>query len=121
MAFNKEAEKDRKKGTALLPAMGFVLIVAYGVIGYFISPYVQNFLVNRLNANITGSEFRYVVAFAIFIVLVLLTALVYAVAMPRPRDNVKDGDIAKERKAMEQAKLERKARRRKVKKDMNKM
>jgi len=121
MAFNKEAEKDRKKGTALLPAMGFVLIVAYGIIGYIIAPSVQSFLITRLNASIQGAEFRYVVAFAIFIVLVLLTAMVYAIAMPRQRDNVKDGDIAKERKAMTQAALERKARRRKVKKDMKKM
>lgn len=121
MAYNKEAEKDRKRGTALLPAAGFLLIVAFGVISWFLAPIVQNFLVNRLGADIQGQEFRYVVTFAMFIVFVMLTGLVYAIAMPRAKDNVKDGDLVKERKEMERARIERKARRRKIKSDMNKM
>jgi hypothetical protein len=114
MSYNKEAAKDRKKGTALLPAMGFILIVALGVISWFLAPSVQTFLVRRLNADITGPEFRYVVAFAMFIIFVMVVGLLYAIAIPKPRDQVKDMDIAKERKEIQLAKEERKARRRKI-------
>jgi uncharacterized BrkB/YihY/UPF0761 family membrane protein len=122
MSYNKQAEQDRKKGTALLPAAGFILIVALGIVAWFIAPSVQDLLVRRLQVGdaVRAPEFKYVVFGVLFITMVMSVGLIYAIAVPRRRDDVKDGDIAKERKEMTKAIEERKARRRKVKHDMRK-
>src|SRR5689334_1203465 len=120
MSYNNQAEKERKKGTALLPAAGFILIVALLIVSWFIAPSVQNFLIQRMNAGVSGTEFRYVITGGLFMVMAMFVGLIYAVAVPRNRDDVKDGDILKERKAMTKANEERKARRRKMKHEMRK-
>ncbi|NWF68939.1 MAG: hypothetical protein HXY40_07625 [Chloroflexi bacterium] len=120
MAFNKQAEQERKKGTALLPAMGFILIVAFGVIAWFTSAPIRDFLDSRLGANLSGPEMQFVVGLTVFLALLMVSWLVYAIAAPRKRDDVKDADLMKERKAAQAEKDARKARRRKLKHDMRK-
>jgi hypothetical protein len=120
MSYNKEAERDRKKGTALLPAMGFILIVALGIISWFLSDPVRDFIDRRSGADLSGIEMRYLVTFVLFIVFVMLVGLIYTIAIPKKRDDVKDKDLYKERKALELEKQARKERRRQVKRDMRK-
>ncbi len=120
MSYNKEAEKDRKKGTWMLPATGFILIIALGVVSWFISDPVRDFLDQRLGTDLSGQQMQLVIALALFLVLVMFVGLLYAVLIPKRRGDVKDKDIAKERKEMERALLEKKERRRKVKRDMRK-
>jgi predicted membrane protein len=89
--------------SAFLPAMGLILLIAFGVISWVLAPDLLRWTVREFD-GFSGNEFEPIImktAFAalIFLVLTSLTGLAVAIFVPRKRSKVKENDLNKERKA----------------------
>jgi hypothetical protein len=118
MGFNKEDAAMRRRKNPLGPVLGFVLFGCSLAISYVLSEPVRRFLERQTGADLSGDEMRIVIGFAIFIIMVMLSGLLYTVMIPRKKSIVKDLDLVKERKAIDKEREARKARRRQVKKQL---
>lgn len=110
------------------PLIGLILIGAFAAIAYVIGPVVTNALLDNgiLYLEDYGAQYepmKLIVSGAVFFAMALLGALLFAVAAPKskkPGANVTERDLDRERKARNQAELDAKKRRKKVRNEMAK-
>lgn len=101
---------DKKKSSlnAFLPAMGFLMIIALGAVSYVLSAPIQEFLIDNVISDFPAEvEGQYAVAGALFLVLLMLTGMIYAAFAPKPQQRVTEKELKKEK---EEAEAERRAR-----------
>ncbi len=89
--------------SALLPAMGVILLLAYGYVGWALAPELIAWTADEFS-GFSGNEFdenimRTAFAAFIFLVFTSLTGLAVAIFVPRKRSRVNEKDLDKERKA----------------------
>jgi type VI protein secretion system component VasK len=103
---------------AFLPFLGLVLMIVFGVIAWVLAPIVTDILYNNGVLQSLSPEllerFDLISGGMIFMVMVLITALLYAVAAPKPKKMVTERQLDKERKARIAAEVEAKQRKKKV-------
>ncbi len=92
-----EPEK-RQRGSWMLPAMGLLLIISFGVFAYFLGDPVRDFVATRFNvAGIGGSDFEWIFRALIFIALSLIGAMIYAAAAPKRKKTIDERTLVKQR------------------------
>jgi hypothetical protein len=121
MSYNQQAEVERRRGKAWLPLVGFILIVCFGVIAYYLGDPVRDFVDRRAGADLSTPEMLWLVRGVLFLSLVMIGGLLFALFAPRKREDVKDKDIYKDKKAIDAEVLARKERRKKAKRDLKNM
>ena len=98
----KLAETRRRRG--LWPVMGLLLAIALGIISYFLAPTViqltRQLLPQFRTGGIPGDQLRLIFTALTFVVLLLVTALLVAIFMPKKPMLVKESDLKKEREQM---------------------
>lgn len=127
------ANAGKKKSSAKwLPALGFLLIVALGVVSFVLGEPVQKalysslFEANELSRGIgPGSPdsfmqepMKYGVAVVIFVVLVLFMSMLYTIFAPKNRYKVHETGLKKEREENEAQRRKNKLRKQKINKQM---
>jgi hypothetical protein len=109
--------KPKSPISAWIPAIGFITIICFAVIGWAFSEWLLEWAVGRFN-GFNGNELDDLhpdamqFAFGAFIWLFLLCAgaLAVAAAAPRKKSRVKETDLTKEKKDFEREKKRRKKR-----------
>lgn len=96
---------DRKRGRAAYAAVGFILIVAIGVVVFVVTPPLTQYLDQTVlrNYRIPRSELptvQLLVGIILFFLLATVTALIVALLAPKKSINVKETDLIKEREEM---------------------
>jgi hypothetical protein len=117
MGLGKQQEK-LSGARAFWPVLGFLMLVALGVIAWFLAPEAQR-LARRLFPAFTGGELepwqiRAMFAFLVFVVFIGIASAIVAIAAPRRALNVREGDLAKERAHMIKEQTAARKRRRKL-------
>jgi hypothetical protein len=111
------SRKGPKKPTRfgfLRYAFGIAILLIGGVIAYFASLPVKNFIVQRITTIPNTPEIQIAVGIGIFLMVVMVMALVYSVFQPRIPKGVSEHDLDKEKQARLREELAAKRR----KKDM---
>lgn len=115
---NEYSEKMRKKPKSklqpFLPAIGLILIGFFGFVAYMVSAPLHEMLRERLTTDIVQQpEMRYIIAFGIFLILVLILAAIYAaVFAPKRAKEVSEKELEDEKRRREREKLAAKKRKR---------
>lgn len=121
MMTDEDYSLKKAKGTsirAFFPIIGLILIIVFGVIAWILAPIVTD-IVN--NAGLLQGfppelleRFDLISGGLIFMVMMLFTGLLYAVAAPKPTKSVSERDLDKERKARIAGEQEAKVRKKKA-------
>ncbi|HEX2620113.1 MAG TPA: hypothetical protein VHL11_08195 [Phototrophicaceae bacterium] len=91
------------------------MLIIFGVIAFLLGPSVTNILSGFISiAPDQYDTFDWLSRGIVFMVLILITAMVYTVAAPKPKRMVSEHDLDKERKARIKAQEEAKKRQRQV-------
>jgi hypothetical protein len=115
MGFNKERNVTGVR--RYWPVIGFLMLVAIAIISWFLAPEAIA-LTRNIIPRFTGRELPVMTMRIVFTVLLTfllgaLSAAVLALATPKPKDQVREGDMLKEReelvkrKAMERERTRR--------------
>jgi hypothetical protein len=100
MGLNKSDADSVKQGRgALTPLIGGILMACYGAVASVMADPLRDFAARRLGAQLAGPEMLWVSGLVIFLVLSMVTGLIFAAAAPK-RSLVKETDLIKERKLM---------------------
>lgn len=106
----KYAPKKKPWWQPFLPVLGLVMLIVFGGIAYLLSAPLFEFIDSRVAVRL-APQVQFLVAGAIFIVFVLLTAMIYSAFQPKMPKGVSEQDLDKEKK--ERQKEEAAANRRK--------
>lgn len=122
----------KKSSSKWLPVLGLLLIVALAAIAYVVSEPVHETLysvmfeqqearqgIARGSSNsFMQPPMKYGVAVIVFIVLVLFMSMLYTLFAPKPKYNVHEKDMKKERDQKEHERRQEKLRKQKINKQM---
>lgn len=94
-----ETPEEKKKTTinAFLPLFGLVLIIAFGAIAYVLSEPLTTLLRENVDGIPAEQEVQYVVGGVIFLVMLMLSGMMYAMFAPKPQLRVTEAELKKER------------------------
>ncbi|MFQ3566540.1 MAG: hypothetical protein SNJ59_06040 [Aggregatilineales bacterium] len=110
------AEKKRFRG--FWPLAGLIMIVALGILSYFLAPAVIDFTQRTLRgfttAGMAPEQLRLIFTVLIFVVLASFSGLLIAIAAPKRSTQIKEKDLIKERKRMAEYKKYERARQRRL-------
>ena len=125
--YSGSGKKHRSKGLrAFYPLIGLILAAAFGAIAFVLGQPIADSLANSgLFAGVYGDDYvtvTWIVRGVIFFVLVLIGALLFSFAAPKPKGStgVTERGMDKERKERLAAELEAKKRRKKVRNELAK-
>jgi membrane protein implicated in regulation of membrane protease activity len=113
--------ENKKSMRAFWPLLGFILIVALGIIAYVLGEPIYNALAAGPNfppAGGTRTQWLWILRGIAFVSLGLLSALIVAAAMPRQKTQVKEKDLAKERVQLNRERKAKRELQRKINKQM---
>lgn len=104
------------------PVIGFLMLVAVAIISWFLAPGAID-LARDIIPRFTGRELPAAAMRIVFTVLLTailgsLSAALLALASPRRPDQVREGDLLKEREAMIKQKQQERARMRKINREL---
>lgn len=117
--------ETKKKNNPFWPVMGLVLAVALGVISWFIAPSVRDFVFTRfpnsVSAFATTSEANVQLIFTgvVFFILMCISGMIVAVAVPKKSSQVKDKDIRKQQASIRKEREVKKRKRLAMEKQMH--
>jgi len=116
----KQAEK-KSPLQAFLPIIGLVIVVIAGAFSYFVSEPAHDFLRRQFGSQIPNEPVvQYAVAGMIFLLIVLVVGMIYAIFQPKPEMTVSERELDREKKERERERLERKKRQKRIKERMRK-
>lgn len=112
-------KKERRGLRPLLPALGLVLVVAFGAISYVIGPEVAQFAGAQLKFNVT-KEVEYIFIGVLLLVFLGVTTIIIAAATPKKQTDklATEQQLKKEKAEKEKEHLARKVRQREIQKKM---
>jgi hypothetical protein len=117
----KQAEK-KGKSKAFWPLIGFMAALSAVILGWFLKDPVYTWLARVVPgfppAGIAPATMKLLVAAALFTIVLGLTGLIIALAVPRNPRRVKEQDLVKERKQAIKAKELSRARQREINRQM---
>jgi len=115
-------KKERRGLRPLLPALGLVLVVAFGGISFVLGPEVAKFASTRLGFRVSGPDdpVNYVFMGILLIAFLALTAVIIAMATPKKKTDklATEQQLKREKDEKEKERLARKARQREVQRKM---
>jgi len=113
-------QDTRSWTTVLLPVMGFLLAGTAAIIAFIAAEPATDLLRKNLSGIPDEQGVQIAVGFGIFLVLMLVFAMLYAILAPKPpkMSNVTERELDKEKKARQREKLEQKRRRRAINSEM---
>ena len=122
MDFKGKYEVEKKDPLrAFYPIIGLVVMVIAGAVGWFGSPFALDFADDFIPADVITSLVdvhplapEMLVAFLIFLMIVMLFSAIFAVFAPKKEKMVTDGVLKQERIAKEADRRRTKARKRKM-------
>jgi short subunit fatty acids transporter len=97
----------------LTPILGFVLVALGGIVGALLSPRITRILHDNIKsfpqAESMQPQMQVVVGFGIFIILLLVMYVVYAMIAPKPVATTNEAELDKEKKEkiLEQARTKK--------------
>ena len=100
--------------TILLPLMGFIIAACSAGIAYALSFVATPFVRQRIQGLPDDDGIQIVIGLSIFLVLIALFAIMYAIFAPKPTKMISESQLDKEKKERERELRERKKRNRKV-------
>ena len=115
MSFENEYVKSKQKRSAMgpfLPAIGLILIVCFAAIAFVASEPLTEVLRENMAEVPDDEEVSYVVGFIVFLGLLLITGLLFAMFAPKPPKMVTEQELKKERQQVAREKEARKKRKR---------
>lgn len=115
--------KQGKRTTirAFLPLFGLILIIAFGAIAYIFGQSLTDLLRGFIPIAANDlTTFDWISRAVIFFALVMITTLIYSIAIPKKKDVVSERALEKERKARVEAEKLEKIRKRQVQAKMAK-
>ncbi|MBC8098411.1 MAG: hypothetical protein H7Y11_03135 [Armatimonadetes bacterium] len=106
----KVREARRMSIRAFFPILGLILMGVFAVIAYFAAPALTGVIENLVGGipNEQYDLFNWISRAVIFFGLSLLTAMLYAIAMPKKKNQVSERGLDAERKARLKAEQDRK-------------
>ena len=118
--YSRMRENPRSWTTILLPVMGFLLAGASAVIALVGAKPATELLRKSFPAIPNEDGIQIAVGFGIFLVLMLIFWMFYAILAPKPKkmDQVSERELDKEKKARAREKMEQKKRRRAINREM---
>jgi len=113
--------KKEEKATgikAYWPVLGFIMLVMLGIVAYILAPEAIK-IAHRMFPSFTGRELpdwqmKAGFTFIVFVVFLAIAGAILAVFAPKRALNVREGDLAKERKEMIDRKAMERKRQRKI-------
>lgn len=123
MSFEDEyAGRGKREKNALapfLPVIGFLLAGIAAVISFFVSEPIHQFLIRQFRGQIpVEPEVRYIIAVAVFLVLILFVAMIYAAFAPKPTKTTSEKELEREKHELAREKAERKKRKALIKQEV---
>lgn len=112
---------DKKKRTGLRSVVGLVLAIAVGIIAYVLAPSVLSLIRDRyasFGRPYTDQQVTIGIAVALFFIIITIFALIVAAATPKPKLDVKETDIMKEREQMKLMQVAEKKRQQRLNRQM---
>ncbi|MBC7869404.1 MAG: hypothetical protein H7Y09_01085 [Chitinophagaceae bacterium] len=106
----KKRRSTKNPVTAFLPAIGLILAVVLAAVAYVISGPAHDFLAKQDIGIPSNDEVQYVIAGVLWLLLVLLTAMIYAMFAPKPEKLATEAQMKKEKVANQKETLARKKR-----------
>jgi predicted histidine transporter YuiF (NhaC family) len=99
MMSEEEYRRKRKTSTkAFLPAVGLILLIAFGAISYAIAPILERQFRGKIGAIPDGDMGELFYGAMLFLILIMITGLVLAFFSPKSKKNVSERELDKERK-----------------------
>jgi hypothetical protein len=110
---------EQKRGRRAFPAVGFILIVAMGVIVWVVTPPLTEYLDRTVltSYRIPRSDLPTVqigIGLVLFFLLSTIVALIVSALAPKPAASVKETDLVKERDEMQKKRKAERIRQRKI-------
>ena len=112
MSLKQAKKKDPWK--AALPALGFIVLLICGAIGWFTSPFLATIVAENFPDIPDTEETRYLSAFIITLSLVMIISFVYAIFAPKPPKVVSEKVLMKEKRERQTEEKERRINQRRV-------
>ncbi len=117
----KQVEK-KGRSRAFWPLIGFMAALSAGILGWFLRDPVYTWLARAVPgfppAGIAPATMKLLVAAALFTIVLGLTGLIIALAVPRNPRRVKEQDLIKERKQRIKEQNIKRARQREINRQM---
>lgn len=104
--------RQRRSIRAFLPIMGLLLMVCFGAIAWVLGPMLYNSF--GLNLGMPADWGPVVFGVTIFVVLLFLSYVLYAMFVPRRAKGISEHDLEKERATREQIRRAMRKNKRKV-------
>ena len=104
--------------TILLPVMGFLLAGAVAGIAFVGAKPITAILRENVSGVPEGDGLQVAVGFGIFLTLMLIFVMFYAIFAPKPTKMISEKELDKEKKLRQREKLEQKRRRRQINLEM---
>ncbi len=114
---------DSKKGIRRFwPVFGFLMLVALGIIAYFLAPSaidIAKVIIPRFHGTeLPKVQMQWVFTGIVFVILGCIAAAIVAIAAPKSQMRVKEGDLMKEREAALKERQDQKKRQQKINRQM---
>lgn len=98
----------------LMPVMGLLLACAAAGIAFVGADPVSDLVRKNIDGVPEGDGLQLAVGFGLFLILMLVFVMFYAMFAPKPKKIISEKDLDKEKKMREKEKLQQKRRRRQV-------
>jgi MFS family permease len=117
--FRKDAEDEARRNQAWWGIAGLILAIAFGAIAYILSESVSQQTL-RLVPGIAESTWRIIVGAAIFVGLVSVFGILFAIFAPKRKDKFNERELDKERRQLWAEEKAKKMRQKEVRKQISK-
>jgi membrane protein implicated in regulation of membrane protease activity len=103
---------------AFLPVIGLLLALALGAVAYVLSGPAHDFLMQNVSGVPDQPEVQYVVAGVLWLLLLLLSGMIYAMFAPKPTKTASEAQLKKEKIEMQKEAVARKKRQQEINRNM---
>lgn len=117
--FRKDAEDEARRNQAWWGIAGLILTIAFGAIAYILSESLSQQTL-RLVPGIAATTWRIIVGIAIFVGLVAVSGIIFALFAPKRKDKLNERELDKERRQMWAEEKAKKLRQKEVRKQISK-
>lgn len=118
-----EKRETKKKGitnNALMPLFGLLLVLALGAIAFVASAPIHELLLENVDGDTIpeDTEVQYVIAAGLFLMLLALVSMIYAMFAPKPDKIVPEAELKKEKAEVERQRRMQKRKRQEANRKM---
>jgi hypothetical protein len=112
-------KKKRDPLKAFLPLIGLLLALAMGFIAWVARIAVHDLLIDNITDFPKDEEIQYIIAGVIFLMMMLVFGVIYAIFAPKPDKRASEAEMKKEKAFRRKEELARRERKKRVRKQMH--